>query len=289
MESRKTRWVPGIVESHTPDSELPEYLLETIRRFRGEYGNCRWFDELEALATDSRMREFWIWFSTVRYNKHDILRNAYTVAQDIVRCTRMPGKPGNMSPATRSRYFERVRKVALELKKLLEGTRFDGGNGIGARELAEDDMGKPLASFLSARGLGDRSGDGPEAAVVAFEGDASGAARVLDWNYPASALTEILCNVYEWTYWDDQWDDGIFSSSAPIVQAGTKRSRINYFTCMLFRSFERHGVSIPFPVLATVANVALNLPPDAQLDEDTARKQVRRFQARLRDEARDWP
>jgi hypothetical protein len=235
------------------------------------------------------MRDFWAWLRTVRFSKRDMLRNARTVADEITRCTRMPGKPGNMSPAARKRYFEHVRKCVVELQKLLSDTRFDRDGGIGERELTEDDLDKPLAHFFSARGLGDRSGDGPDTAVIAFEGDASGAARMLDWNYPASALTAILSEVYEWTLWDDQWDGGIFSSSAPIVQAGTERARTNYFTCMLYRWFERHGVAIPFPLLATAANVALRLPPETQLDEDAARKQVRRFQVRSPMDSVEWP
>jgi hypothetical protein len=289
MEKREALEIPGINTALAPGSDLPEYLLATVADFRKRYGNLKWFDEWEVLATDPRMRDFWAWLRTVRYSKLDTLRNARTVADAIVRSTKMPGKPGNMSPAVRNRYFERVRKSALELKELLADTRFDRCSGIGGRELTEDDLDMPLTHFLALRGLGDRSGDGPETAVVAFEGDASGAARELDWNYPASALTATLADVYEWTFWDDQWDDGIFSSSAPIVQAGTDRARTNYFTCMLYRSFERHGVGIPFPLLATVANVALRLPPESQLDEDAARKQVRRFQVRLRDAARDWP
>lgn len=289
MEKREAIEFPGINTALSPGSDSPEYLLAQAARLRQRYGDLKRFDEWETLATDSRMRDFWEWLRTVRYSKLDLLRNAHTVAEEIVRSTQMPGKPGNMSPAVRNRYFERVRKSALELQELLADTRFDRCSGIGGRELTEDDLDMPLSHFLALRGLGDRSGDGPEAAVIAFEGDASGAARELDWHYPASALTATLAEVYEWTFWDDQWDDRIFSSSAPIVQAGTDRARTNYFTCMLYRSFERHGVAIPFSLLATVANVALRLPAEAQLDEDTARKQVRRFQARLRDAALDWP
>lgn len=286
MEKRE---IPGINTALKPGSDSPDYALEIIAKFRKTYGNCKRFDEEERLAIDSRMHDFWAWLRTVRYSRCDMLRNAHTVVEEIVRCTHMPGKPGNMSPVARTRYFARVRKYTLELQKLLSDTRFDRDSGIGGRELTEDDLEKPLADFFSDRGLGDRSGDGPDSAVIAFEGDASGTARMLDWNYPASALTAVLSDVYEWTFWDDQWDGGFFSSSAPIVQAGTERARTNYFTCMLYRSFERHGVPIPFPLLATVANVALRLPPETQLDEDAARKQVRRFQARLRDAARDWP
>ncbi len=40
-------------------------------------------------------------------------------------------------------------------------------------------------------------------------------------------------------------------------------------------------MTIPFPVLATLANVALKLPVASQVDEEAVRKQVRRFEARI--------
>ena len=280
MESRKALWVPGIVEFHTPGSELPEYLLRHVAGFRARYGNLRKFDELERLATDARMGQFWGWLASVTFKRLDSLRNAGTVANAITQYTRKPSKPGNMSSKHRTKYFERVRKCALELETLLTGTRFDRcGEGLGHKELTDADCNKSVDSFFEDRGVG--SIDGPDEEVVAFYGKADGTRELLDWNFPESNLTDTLQRVHAWTYWDDWWDDNFFLSSAPIVQAGTERSMVSYFTCMLHDWFKGHGVDMPFPVLATVANVALRLSPDAQTDEEPVRKQVRRYQKRM--------
>jgi hypothetical protein len=84
----------------------------------------------------------------------------------------------------------------------------------------------------------------------------------------------------DWTYWDDNWDGGIWSTSAPIAQANSERMPIIYFCCTLFDWFKQNGVEVPFPILATVANVALDLTADNLVDEDNVRKQVRRYQKR---------
>jgi hypothetical protein len=263
-----------------PPKCSPGYLLSHVASFRERYGDCPRFDEFERLARDERMRSFWGWLDGVTFARLDSLRNALTVAEHIVRYTRKPGKPGDMSPKSRAEYFERVRTCALELETLLAGTRFDRlGSGLGSRQLTEVDCEKTVESFFEDRGVG--SVDAPDDTVVAFYGSLDGERVLLDWSFPESNLTDTLRRAYDWTFWDDWWDDNFFLSSAPVVQAGTERSMVSYFTCMLHDWFTGHGVEIPFPLLATAANVALSLPAAAQTDEDTVRKQVRRYQQRM--------
>jgi hypothetical protein len=263
-----------------PSKCSPAYLLDHVASFRSRHGNLRQLDELERLATDERMGQFWDWLASATFTHLDTLRNATTVARAIARYTRKPGKPGNLSRKRRAEYFERVRKCALELETLLSGTRFDrAGWGFGQKDLSETDCERPLESFFEDRGIGNI--DGPDCGVVAFYGTMSGTRELLDHNFPESHLTDTLRRAYDWTFWDDWWDDNFFLSSAPIIQSETERSMVSYFTCMLHDWLKGYGVDIPFPVLATVANVALRLPPDAQADEDTVRKQVRRYQQRM--------
>jgi len=280
MNKGEVRWVRGINTALTPGSDSPEHLLATVANFRQRYGRRKVFDEWERLARDARMVEFWNWLAGQHFARMDTLRNSLTVAQAITRYTRKPGKPGNMNPKRREEYFEQVRKCVLDLETLLTGTRFDrAGKGLGYEDLSDADCDRSFESFFEARGVGNV--DGPDDAVVAFFGKMDGTRELLDWNFPESNLTDTLRRVYDWTFWDDWWDDNFWLSSAPIVQAGTERSIVSYFTCMLHDWFRGYGVDIPFPVLATVANVALQLPADSQTDEDTVRKQVRRYQKRM--------
>ena len=53
-----------------------------------------------------------------------------------------------------------------------------------------------------------------------------------------------------------------------------------FFTCTLFEQLAGKGITIPFAHLATIANTAMELAVDDQVDEETVRKQVRRYQAR---------
>lgn len=268
------------MDENDPSRCSPAYLLDHVASYRARYGNLRKFDELERLARDERMRQFWDWLARVTFTRSDLIRNAGSVANTITRYTRKPAKPGNMSRARRAQYFERVRKCALELETLLSGTRFDRrGEGLGHQDLTDADCNKSVDSFFEDRGVG--AIDGPDEGVVAFYGESDGTRELLDWNFPESNLTDTLQRVCAWTYWDDWWDDDFFLSSAPIVQAETERGMGSYFACMLHDWFKGYGVDMPFPVLATVANVALRLPPDAQTDEETVRKQVRRYQKRM--------
>jgi hypothetical protein len=42
------------------------------------------------------------------------------------------------------------------------------------------------------------------------------------------------------------------------------------------------GVTLPFPILATITNVALQLSDEEAVDEEAVRKQVRRYEERLK-------
>lgn len=224
------------------------------------------------LASDRRMQEFWEWLADTRPPKWGFARSGTSVARAIWQSTRLPGKPSNMTPAQRTAFFEKVRKHALALSELLRDTIFDQS---GMRELAEHELDEPLEKKLYSWGDDEiESGH-----VVAFTVNGDGAHQ-MPYDYPRSNLTETLWELVEWTHWDDQWDGGIFSSSAPIVQANADSVRIVYFTCSLHDWFSSYGMDIPFPVLATVANVALVHGADEQVDEDTVRKQVRRYQNR---------
>jgi hypothetical protein len=102
----------------------------------------------------------------------------------------------------------------------------------------------------------------------------------MHYDYPECALVEMLVDLIAWTHWDDQWDGNPLTSSASIVQANRRSAKTIFFTCTMFGKFNRDRIPVPFSLLATLANVALELPEQAQVDEDSVRKQVRRFQAK---------
>ncbi|MEO5811996.1 MAG: hypothetical protein ABIU96_02450 [Rhodanobacter sp.] len=262
---------------HTPmSSRFPQHsvqhLIEWIAwvRGRGSFSDAR-LDILAMLATDLRMRDFWDWLATLPASAR-LGRDALTVSQTIRRLTHLPGKPSNMTPAQRTIFFEKVNKHVLALIELLRETKFDCFN---MHELSEDDLRRRLKDELYSWG-DDEDDDGH---VVAFTVAPDGIFR-MPYDYPLSHLTDTLWSVYEWTSWDDQWDGNIFTSSASIVQSDAKSTPIVYFTCSLYEWFSRYRVEIPFPILATAANVALAIGPDDQVDEETVRKQVRRYQSR---------
>jgi len=251
----------------------PQYLTKWIEwvRNNGNFPPAR-LDRLMSLANERRMREFWDWVGVIEFARAPILRNSHTIAEAIIRATQLPNFPGNLTPAQRDAYFEKVRKYTLALMELLRDTKFDTGI---SQEVTDDEMDAPLGDKL--RHWGD--GESEDGDIVAFNVGINGVYR-MHYDYPGSNLTETLAELYEWTFWDDQWDGRIFSSSTPIVQTNSDSARVVYFTCSLYDWFTQYGVEMPFPILATVANVALDLGADEQVDEEAVRKQVRRYQAR---------
>lgn len=267
------RHVPAIRMELGPKEHTPEHLIEWIER---EDVQRNWPPRVLAfkrrLCVDERMSDFWSWIGTVRFSSFDRFRSSGTVSENILRSTRLPGKPGNMTPTQREAYFKKVRVHVEALSKLLEGTKFDSP---WVTELTEQELERSLSEHLYSWGE-DESDEGH---VVAYQVTTEGRYRQ-HYEYPDNVLRETLHNVHEWTYWDDNWDGNIFGTSAPIAQANSHSTPIVYFCCTFYEWFHRYGVEIPFGILATVANVALDLPADKQIDEDVARKQVRRFQQR---------
>lgn len=257
--------VQGIAK-HTP-----EYLLAWLEKMDNGARAQAYIAFKRRIATDRRLSEFWAWLALANFKRY-WAKSSLTVSDSIWRCTRLPSKPSNMAPAARAAYFKKVRQHASALAELLAETRFDR---IFKTALEDADLNKTLDAELYRWG-DDEQEDGH---VVAYLVDPHGKYR-FDHDYPESALCSTLHAVLDWTYWDDQWDGSIFGSSAPIVQQNSASTPIIYFTCMLHDWFLRYGVEIPFPLLATLTNVALELNVDKQVDEEVVRKQVRRHQKR---------
>lgn len=256
-------------------NDTPEYLVEWVARVRalGTFPASH-LDYCLRIANEPRMRDFWSWFASVRFTRSDTLRNAHTIVQEIRRSARLPGKPSNMTPAMRETYFKKVRRHANALIDLLENTRYESG-GFRDRELTEEELSKTLREVLNNWG----DDEDEEGHVVAFLVQPIGRFQS-SIDYPEGTLSSNLSELVNWTYWTDQWDGDIFGTSAPIAQSNSESLRLIYFSCTLYDTLFQRGAEMPFPILASVANVALNLGPDEQADEETVRKQVRRFQAR---------
>jgi hypothetical protein len=126
--------------------------------------------------------------------------------------------------------------------------------------------------------------------VVAYWVSEDGVSK-LPWNYPECHLRLHLHDLVDWTYKDDYFGRNFLASSAAIGNANTANARTIYFTRTLFESSLRNGIEIPFPILASITNVALQLEAERQVDEETVRKQVRRHQAKAQSSRRkpdDW-
>lgn len=266
------RVVPALKTDLEHDEHTPEHLLRWIERVAAGKWPVHHLDFKRKLCTDSRMKEFWDWLGSVRFDRLDMMRSSLAVSEQIYRSTRLPSKPGDMTPAQREAYFKKVRSHTNALRELLDGTRFDN---YYLCEMREGELEKPLHKVLSSWG-DDESDDGH---VVAYQVTPEGRFEH-SYNFPDNALMETLFNVIDWTYWEDGWGGGIWETSEPIAQANSESTPIIYFCCTLHDWFHSKGVDIPFRVLATVANVALDLRVSKQIEEDAARKQVRRFQQR---------
>lgn len=264
--------VPAIDLSLKENAHTPEYLLKKMD------GNYRAIPESmkafkRRVCNDRRMNEFWRWIGSVNFREgKDRQRSSDSITDQFYRSTKLPGKPGDMTPKQRESYFAKVRQHTEALVALLKDTRFDLPE---MSKLSEDELARPLGDVLWDWGPEDYE-DGH---VVAFQVTRHAKFQHF-FTYPDNWLIKILDNVIEWTYWEDNWDDSLWGSSAPILQANTASVPVVYFCCTMYDWFSDNGVSIPFPILATAANVALELPPENLVDEDTVRKQVRRYQQR---------
>lgn len=255
---------------------VPIKLKDWLKRLRenDQPWEKRKADFAERVALDPRMRDFWEWLSTASDTARlPILVGPHSVLEAALRASSMPGKPGNLTPGERSAYFKKVRKHTHALMELLQGTRFDQASMY---ELEEVELDQPLSKKLYS--WGDDESD--EGHVVAFVVAPDGVFE-MPYTYPSSHLVHALYDLCGWTEWDDQWDGNPLKSSDPISHANSSNAPAIYFTRVMFEKFNGQGVDVPFTLLATLANVVLQLPSESQMDEDTVRKQVRRYQDRM--------
>lgn len=260
---------PPLKDDREHWESTPQHLKACIRMIKEECGYPADSENLmRKLCDDVRMKDFWDWFVSIQSEKMKA-HSSFCIFKQIEECLVLPGKPGNLPPGKRNAYFEKVRKHVNALSELLKDTKFDSPQ---VQSLSEDELDRKLRDVI--RNCGEYDGR-----VAAFRVDKDGPKK-FGIRYPQSDLTRTLAAVLDWTYWDDLWDDGVYGTSAPIAQANAENTEAIYFNCTLYDWFQLYGVAIPFPVLATVANVALDLPLEKSIDEDTARKQVRRYQAR---------
>lgn len=252
----------------------PEYLAAWVAKMRERGAADRLIGFADTLATDSRLAEFWSWIATLQaaQKRAYSIGSSIGIAMQVRRATRLPGKPGDMSPKRREAYFAKVRKHAYALQELLSDTRFDNDY---SSEVSDENLEKPLDRALDSWG----EDEPDEGHVVAFLVTPEGKFR-LHYSYPESALCNTLTDVVSWTHWDDAWDGSVLGTSAPLAQPNSEGARTIYFTCVMHHWFKRSGAEIPFKHLASLAEVALDLTPEEQVDEDTVRKQVRRYEAR---------
>lgn len=235
-----------------------------------------YLDTFHYLSTNEQMKEFWSWQADVAKKRTaSMLFSPFSICSTIRDCTRLPTFPGNLSPKKREQYFKKVRACAFELIELLSDTKF---NKVYETELEFEDGNKKDFVKEHLDSWGDDEDD--DGRVVAFNVSNFGLSK-FDYDYPDSALVQTLYSLIMWTQWDDQWDGNLLASSDPIIHSNTSTARKIYFVCTLHSRLKYRNVKIPFRILATVANVALRLEPSELLDEDTVRKQVRRYEQRM--------
>lgn len=178
-----------------------------------------------------------------------------------------------MPPKEREKYFALIRRHADALIDALAGTRFDAPvHGI------EVDV----ESFDAKSELGSWGVEEDDCGhVIAFDVRSEGVFK-LHYDYPESALVQTLGELIAWTCSEDAWDRDIMLSSAPIAHANSATTPIIFFNCTMWERWQRYDISIPFPILATICNVALDLGADESVDEDAVRKQIRRYESRMK-------
>ncbi|MES2403167.1 MAG: hypothetical protein V4567_02390 [Pseudomonadota bacterium] len=243
----------------------PADMVKWLNRC-GDKFPAKQIDLYVRLVTDPRMREVWRWYADAANP------GAFLLCHNVHASCRLPSFPGNLGAAERKAYLAKVRQHANSLIELLRPTWYGANSAISAgfstEEMDNDKLAEIVEQDLASWGA-DETGH-----VVAYYVDEDGVSR-MPWSYPASSVCDLLLDVVEWTELEDYWD--LTRSSKPIESTKGTHRHVTYFTRSLYEHLARYGVTIPFAQLATVANVALTLPVDAQLDEDAARKQVRRY------------
>jgi len=234
------------------------------------------------------MRDVWDWHASARSSAtRELYGSALSLCMDVSHALRLPGKPGNMTAAARAKYFDKVRHHTQALIHLLSDTRYSSNAATFAGRQIGDAIEEDDLAATVVRNLADW-GEDEIGHVVAYYVDEDGV-HPLPWNYPESELLDLLWEVIEWTHEDDGWDWNFgLSSSKPLANVKQPSAKMVYFVCTMYETLEYHGMAIPFPQLATLANVALNLSDAEQVDEDVVRKQVRRHHKPRRAPIRDW-
>lgn len=246
------------------------------------------------LATDERMRPVWEWLRTEWERReariHDYVAsvtlpagrtlgcrhttNRFTptgLCLDIERAMFPPGKPGNMPPKERTAYLGLVYKHAHALWELLCDTRYDLSAILSMPPAIDpDELPRVLEQDLVPWGNDD------EGHLVAYWVDKDDIYS-MPWDYTECNLTSFLMDLMRWTYQDDRWGRGGMRSSKMLSHTTGGSARIMYFVRSIYDSVSQDGGTIPPPVIANMAEVALELPE--ALSEDTVHKQIQRYQA----------
>jgi hypothetical protein len=236
-------------------------------------------DIYRRLICDARMSSVWRWykrstrFPPSSYPEGHVGTSPYLFCWHVRAAMVLPPKPGDMPPKERSKYLIDVKRHAKALAALLVDTRFDA-TADDSPSLSVDELAVPLRQAVSP------SWPGNEGPVFAFHVDGS-TVRSAGSGYPETHLVEQLRHVVSWASAPDGWGRKGEKSSEAITRSRTAGSRVSYFTRTLYDSLSRCGYSIPFAILATLANVALELGADESVDEDTVGKQVGRYRKRI--------
>lgn len=264
-------------------SWAPADMVAMMRRMDGKLPAARWARYM-LLLTDDRMRLVWDWHFSERKNAiHEFYQSSLSLANSIDIAGAFPRKPGDMTKKNREEYFRKIRLHAEALRTLIEDTRFSANSaawkGMESTPIDPEELPKIVAQDLKSWGDNEEDAFGH---IVAYHVTYEGVGR-LPCTFPDSHLYDQLHDLLDWTHWGDHWGNP-FVSSAPISHANTPNARTIFFSRTLFQSLASLGMTIPFAHLATLANVSMQLSITDQVDEETVRKQVRRYQARQRPE-----
>jgi hypothetical protein len=265
-------------------SWAPADMVAWMRREDGKLPAAMWARYM-LLLTDDRMRLVWDWHLSVRKNatreldqsSFELDQSSLSLAVSIDIARAFPSKPGDMTKKNREEYFRKMRRHAEALMTLIEDTRFSAS--LDSTPIEPEELPRTVAGDLRSRG--DNEKDCGH--IVAYHVTHEGVGR-LPRAYPISHLYYQLLALLDWTHWEDNWGSQLVSS-APISHANTPNARTIFFSRTLFQSLASQGMTIPFAHLATLANVSMQLSITDQVDEETVRKQVRRYQAQRQSEA----
>lgn len=267
----------------------PGELKEQCVGMKARDASQGWLEFMKKIATDPRMCEFWEWYRSLPAPYHTHSPTSPTsICWFARRAVDLPMKPGDMTRREREKYFESTRKHANALIELISGTWFDWKAYMSPKErlceLNEATLAAPLESGLPGCLLfppdifpGPR---GEEVIAFAVKTDQNEKIKIysLPPEYPDISLIEILRSLVQWTYQTDRWGPAR-TSSAPLTQAHHDNARVVFFTRTVYAELKQcsPAIEIPMRMLAILANVALDLPPDQEVDADTVKKQVQRY------------